>query len=116
MRELADLDCRPWQGREPPLSTIEIQELLSLIPGWELVEEKGAQQLRRAFEFQQDSTRTGFIHQMTQMAAREDHHPGIQIEAGKVTVTWWTQVIQGLHRNDFILAARTSRLYFSNVA
>ena len=26
-------------------------------------------------------------------------------------VTWWTHKIKGLHRNDFIMAARTDQLY-----
>ena len=29
---------------------------------------------------------------------------------GKVTVSWWTHKIGGLHRNDFIMAARTDQL------
>jgi 4a-hydroxytetrahydrobiopterin dehydratase len=28
-----------------------------------------------------------------------------------VTVTWWTHKIRGLHRNDFIMAAKTDQLY-----
>jgi 4a-hydroxytetrahydrobiopterin dehydratase len=31
-------------------------------------------------------------------------------EWGKVTVTWWTHKIGGLHQNDFIMAARTDEL------
>ncbi|EZH76782.1 pterin-4-alpha-carbinolamine dehydratase [Aeromonas hydrophila] len=27
-----------------------------------------------------------------------------------VTVSWWTHKIGGLHRNDFIMAARTDQL------
>jgi len=30
---------------------------------------------------------------------------------GKVTVSWWTHKIGGLHRNDFIMAAKTDRLF-----
>ena len=32
-------------------------------------------------------------------------------EWGKVRVTWWTHKIRNLHRNDFIMAAKTDRLY-----
>jgi 4a-hydroxytetrahydrobiopterin dehydratase len=32
-------------------------------------------------------------------------------EWGKVTVTWWTHKIRGLHHNDFIMAAKTDGLY-----
>ncbi|MFB2856171.1 4a-hydroxytetrahydrobiopterin dehydratase [Aeromonas caviae] len=28
----------------------------------------------------------------------------------RVTVSWWTHKIGGLHRNDFIMAARTDQL------
>jgi 4a-hydroxytetrahydrobiopterin dehydratase len=28
-----------------------------------------------------------------------------------VTVTWWTHKIRGLHRNDFIMAARSDQAY-----
>ncbi|MCS6863157.1 MAG: 4a-hydroxytetrahydrobiopterin dehydratase, partial [Abditibacteriales bacterium] len=29
------------------------------------------------------------------------------------TVTWWTHKIKGLHRNDFIMAAKTDELFRS---
>src|SRR5215471_18688897 len=31
-------------------------------------------------------------------------------EWGRVTVTWWTHKIRGLHRNDFVMAAKTDAL------
>jgi 4a-hydroxytetrahydrobiopterin dehydratase len=31
--------------------------------------------------------------------------------ADAATVTWWTHKIKGLHRNDFIMAAKTDQLY-----
>jgi 4a-hydroxytetrahydrobiopterin dehydratase len=41
----------------------------------------------------------------------ENHHPAILTEWGKVTVTWWTHRIKSLHMNDFIMAAKTSKIY-----
>jgi 4a-hydroxytetrahydrobiopterin dehydratase len=35
-------------------------------------------------------------------------------EWGRVEVRWWTHKINGLHRNDFILAAKTDVLYGEN--
>jgi 4a-hydroxytetrahydrobiopterin dehydratase len=32
-------------------------------------------------------------------------------EWGSVTVTWWTHKIEGLHRNDFIMSAKTDELF-----
>jgi 4a-hydroxytetrahydrobiopterin dehydratase len=28
-----------------------------------------------------------------------------------VRVSWWTHAINGLHRNDFVMAAKTDELY-----
>ena len=45
------------------------------------------------------------------IAAEEDHHPKLVTEWNRVTVSWWTHAIRGLHRNDFIMAARTDALF-----
>jgi 4a-hydroxytetrahydrobiopterin dehydratase len=46
-----------------------------------------------------------------EQAEEEGHHPALLTEWGKVTVTWWTHKIGGLHHNDFIMAARTDELF-----
>lgn len=51
-----------------------------------------------------------FTNQVGQLAEEQGHHPAILLEYGKVTVRWWTHKINGLHRNDFIMAARTDQL------
>jgi 4a-hydroxytetrahydrobiopterin dehydratase len=48
--------------------------------------------------------------QIGELAEAEGHHPAILTEWGKVTVSWWTHKIRGLHRNDFIMAAKTDAL------
>ena len=45
-----------------------------------------------------------------EVAEAEGHHPALLTEWGKVTVTWWTHEISGLHRNDFIMAAKTDAI------
>ncbi|MBW2270831.1 MAG: 4a-hydroxytetrahydrobiopterin dehydratase [Deltaproteobacteria bacterium] len=40
----------------------------------------------------------------------ESHHPSLLTEWGSVRVTWYTTKTKGLHRNDFVMAARTDRL------
>ena len=42
---------------------------------------------------------------------RADAIKDIVTEYGKVTVVWWTHKIGGLHRNDFVMAAKTDDLY-----
>ena len=52
----------------------------------------------------------GFANRVAELAEQEFHHPAITVEWGKCTITWWTHKISGLHRNDFILAARCDTL------
>ena len=44
------------------------------------------------------------------LAEREGHHPEMTVAWGSVTVAWWTHKIDGLHENDFILAAKIDQL------
>jgi 4a-hydroxytetrahydrobiopterin dehydratase len=43
-----------------------------------------------------------------EIAEEEDHHPLLIVEWGMLTVQWWTHVVKGLHKNDFIMAAKTN--------
>jgi 4a-hydroxytetrahydrobiopterin dehydratase len=46
-----------------------------------------------------------------ELAEAEGHHPVLVTRWGSVTVIWWTHKIRGLHRNDFIMAAKTDALF-----
>ena len=52
-----------------------------------------------------------FLKKIAFLAEEEDHHPEIILEWGKVTVSWWSHKIKGLHKNDFIAAAKTDSLF-----
>ncbi|HKM77940.1 MAG TPA: 4a-hydroxytetrahydrobiopterin dehydratase, partial [Candidatus Bathyarchaeia archaeon] len=52
-----------------------------------------------------------FTNQVGKIAQAQSHHPVLVTEWGRVTVTWWTHKIKGLHRNDFIMAAKTDQIY-----
>lgn len=54
-----------------------------------------------------------FTNAVGEVAEEEGHHPVIELTWGRVTVTWWTHKIGGLHQNDFIMAAKTSQLYLA---
>jgi 4a-hydroxytetrahydrobiopterin dehydratase len=98
--------------RDAPRATVDdIAELHPQIPEWELIEVDGVPRLERAFKFRNFAEALAFT-QAVGMAAEEDaHHPTILTEWGRVKVSWWTHKIRGLHRNDFIMAAKTDRLY-----
>jgi len=110
MKTLADLKCVPCRGGVPPLTRREAAELLLQVPGWKIVDVDNVPRLERVFEFDDSSTAETFTKQLSAMADEEDHHPVIQTKNNKVIIQWWTHVIKGLHRNDFIMAAKTELL------
>jgi len=109
--ELAAEKCIPCRGGIPPLTEAEIRELLPQIPAWEVVERNGNPLLQREFKFRNFSDALTFTNKVAALAEAEDHHPRIITEWGRVTVQWWTHVIKGLHRNDFIMAAKTDEAF-----
>jgi 4a-hydroxytetrahydrobiopterin dehydratase len=88
----------------------EIQTFRPQVADWEIVEREGIKRLERVFEFDDFAQALAFTNQVGALAEREGHHPAIVTEWGKVTVTWWTHKIKGLHQNDFAMAAKTNRL------
>jgi len=76
-----------------------------------MVTRNGEEQLERTFKFRNFAQALAFTNQVGELAEQEDHHPMMVTEYGKVTVVWWTHKIGGLHRNDFVMAARTDELY-----
>ena len=107
MSGLAQMKCTACRGDEPRLSDAEIEELRSQVPDWRVVEHDGVKRLERAFGFDDFAQALAFTNRVGEQAEEEGHHPSLLTEWGKVTVTWWTHKIGGLHRNDFIMAART---------
>jgi 4a-hydroxytetrahydrobiopterin dehydratase len=89
----------------------EIAELKPLVPTWELVEADGVKRLRRSFEFDDFAEALAFTTRVGTLAEEEGHHPALLTEWGRVTVEWWTHKIRGLHRNDFVMAAKTDELF-----
>ena len=71
----------------------------------------GVRRLERVFAFKDFAQALAFTNQVGELAEAEGHHPAILTEWGRVTVTWWTHKINGLHRNDFIMAAKTEAVY-----
>jgi 4a-hydroxytetrahydrobiopterin dehydratase len=93
------------------LSGFEIAGLKPEVPDWTVVEKDGIPRLERQFKLKNFAQALEFTNRVGEIAEAEDHHPALLTEWGQVTVTWWTHKIKGLHRNDFIMAAKTDELY-----
>jgi 4a-hydroxytetrahydrobiopterin dehydratase len=102
--------CTACRTGEPTLSDEEITKLYPEVSSWSLVERDGIKRLERTFKFKNFAESLKFTNRVGEIAEEEGHHPSILTEWGKVTVTWWTHKIKGLHRNDFIMAAKTDDL------
>lgn len=111
MEILTKMRCVPCRGDAPAIRDDEITDLIQQIPEWNLREHDGIKQLERQFKFANFAQALAFTNQVGYLAEAEDHHPAILTEWGKVTVTWWTYVLKGLHLNDFILAVKTDKLF-----
>lgn len=110
MSALKDMQCVPCRGGVPPLTGAEMERLLEQVPGWQVRRVDGEERLERVFRFADFASALAFTNRVGAAAEEQDHHPAILTEWGRVTVTWWTHTIKGLHQNDFIMAARTGEL------
>lgn len=111
MSELAQQTCEACRADAPLLSAAQIEELKPEVPDWSLGEIGGEQCLSRVFKFKDFAGALAFTLKVGDLAEQADHHPALLTEYGKVTVSWWTHKIGGLHRNDFVMAAKTDRAY-----
>lgn len=107
MTTLAGERCVPCRGGEPPAIEAEIRDLARQLPGWSVVERDGIRRLERVFTFPDFAQALAFTNRVGAIAEAEGHHPALLTEWGRVTVTWWTHAVRGLHRNDFVMAAKT---------
>lgn len=108
---LANELCEACEPDAPKVSDDERAELMPQIPEWEEAVVNGVPRLRRTFRFDGWLPAVEFTNEVAGMAEDHGHHPMIRLEWGKVVVSWWTHAINGLHRNDFIMAARTDEQY-----
>ena len=107
MAKLAGVDCR---GDVLPVSADEQTNLLAELDGWVIDTEHGTDKLVRTFDFPDFVSALAFANRVGALAEVENHHPQLIVEWGRVDVSWWTHIIDGLHLNDFIMAARCDEI------
>lgn len=110
MEALTEQKCSACHKDAPSATEEEIAELKPQIPDWNIVNVNGESRLERIYKFSDFKTALEFTNRVGEEAEKEGHHPALLTEWGKVTVTWWTHAISGLHKNDFIMAAKTDEI------
>lgn len=100
--------CVPCRGGIPALTRAEAEPYLQDTPGWKLSED--AAWIERTFPFHDFAEALAFVNAIGALAEEQGHHPDITFGWGYAKVVLYTHKIQGLHQNDFILAAKIDEL------
>ncbi len=111
MAHLCDLKCEPCRVGASPLKGEQLAEYSSQAPSWQVVDEH---HLSRTFKFKNFAVALAFVNAVGELAEQLGHHPDIFLTWGRVQLQVFTHKIDGLHVNDFILAARIDRLPGAN--
>lgn len=107
---LASEGCEACRAGAPLVSASEAEELLAQLESWQLVEKNQIKMLEKTYQFNNFVSALAFTNQVGEIAEAQQHHPDILTAWGRVTVTWYTHKIKGLHRNDFRCAAKCDQL------
>jgi 4a-hydroxytetrahydrobiopterin dehydratase len=108
--ELADEECEACTSEDEPLTSSEYTEYVGSIDGnvWEVIEDH---HLKGTYEFEDFRDALEFTYEVGELAEKEWHHPDIQLQWGEVQIEMWTHKIDGLHKTDFVMAARMDRIH-----
>ncbi len=111
MSSLNQERCTACRRDSPSVTPDEIAELQPQVPEWGLASVDDVPRLDRVFRFDDFRQALQFTNRIGEIAEDEGHHPMLVTEWGRVRVAWWTHKIRNLHRNDFVMAAKTDRVY-----
>lgn len=110
MSELSEQTCAACRVGAPLVTEQEIEQFMPQLPDWQIIEVDGIKRLQRQYSFKNFVEAMAFTNKVGEVAEQQGHHPAILAEWGRVTVSWWSHKIMGLHANDFVMAAKTDAL------
>lgn len=104
MSKLAEVKCEPCDQATAPLQGKELENLhRELGADWKIVSNH---HLEKLFKFKDFAGALDFTNKIGAIAEEIGHHPDIYLTWGKVRVEIFTHSVNGLTKNDFILAAK----------
>lgn len=106
--KLANQNCGPCAGGIPPLSVEDAYARMHEIPGWKLVD--SGHRIEREYKFHNFNEAWKFADRVAELADQQGHHPDLGFGWGYCTVSFQTHAINGLHDNDFIMAAKVNEI------
>src|SRR5262245_31042481 len=108
--KLSLMKCEACRAGAPQVTHDEVAEHSQQTPGWHVVKDQEVNKLTKTFTFKDWAEAISFADRVGELAEEQGHHPALLVEWGRVNVSWWTHKIKGLHKNDFIMAAKTEKL------
>jgi 4a-hydroxytetrahydrobiopterin dehydratase len=108
MNALAEMEFKPCRGDVKPLTDRELTDLTIKLGGEWMV--MVGHHLEREYAFKNFRDALAFTDRVGDLAEKMGHHPDIYLAWGKVRLTLWTHKIDGLTKNDFVLAAKINQL------
>lgn len=104
--------CVPCEGGTQPLTGDEADFILHDsgldTAGWR----RGDGRIERDYRAMDFRAAIAFVDEIAELAESENHHPDIRVHGYRnVTITLSTHALKGLSENDFIVAAKTERIW-----
>ena len=110
MTDLINKKCVSCEGDAIPFDISEIHKYQKKVDGWDVIKDKkNIYFLEKKFIFKNFLESQNFINQVGIISEEEGHHPDITFGWGYARISITTHAIEGLSKNDFILAAKIDK-------
>lgn len=106
--KLAQKLCEACNKNTPRLTESKILDLFTLLSGWNISQD--GKWLEKSYKFRNFADALAFVGQVAEVAEAENHHPDIAFGWGYANLRLQTHAIDGLHGNDFIIAAKIDEI------
>ena len=104
--ELLMEPCQEIPEDAAPMTGHDLEHMLSNVDEWEVVEGR----LTKGFQLEDHFQVMALVNAVAWISHRQDHHPEIVVGYDTVVISYQTDSIGGLSRNDFICAANVDAL------
>lgn len=106
---LSNQVCTACSGdAEKMKATDALQKMDEIHDDWQLEDNH---HIKRQFEFENFQEALDFVNKVGEIAEEQGHHPVINdFTWGRATIKLYTHKIDGLHENDFIMAAKIDEI------
>ena len=110
MTDLINKKCVSCEGDAIPFDISEIHKYQKKVDGWDIFKnKKNVYFLEKKFIFKNFKDSQNFINEVSKISEEEGHHPDITFGWGYAIISITTHAIEGLCKNDFILAAKIDK-------